>query len=166
MEILQELGLNGTFLVQLVCFVVLVFLLKLVAYKPLVKIMSERKKYIAEQINASEASREAAEQIKTGLEAELKKAREEAHAIVEQATKNAESLKDEILASAKSEAAKELQKAREAIEVEREKAVATLRHEVATLAVLAAGKILGKAISTEEHQELVDQYIQGVGEIQ
>lgn len=165
MGLLEQLGLNGTFVMQIISFVILVILLNKVAYKPLMKILSERKQYIDEQIDSAEANRQSAEQLKVQLEADLKKARAEAHALLEQATKSAEKAKEEIMASAQAETAKEIQRAKEAIALEREQAIASLRGEVATLAVMAAGRVLDKTISVQDHEKLVNDFLAEVGDL-
>ena len=86
--------------------------------------------------------------------------------IVNNAVKVGEETKNQIISEAKDSAAKLMQKAQEEIQREKEQALAEIRNEVANLAVLAAGKIIGKTITADDHKKLVDQYIQGVGGIQ
>ena len=55
-------------------------------------------------------------------------------------------------------------KAKEEIAAEREKALAAIRDEVATLAVLAAGKVIGRAINKEDHEALIQEFVSKAGE--
>ena len=72
--------------------------------------------------------------------------------IVNNAVKVGEETKNQIISEAKDSAAKLMQKAQEEIQREKEQALAEIRNEVANLAVLAAGKIIGKTITADDHK--------------
>jgi F-type H+-transporting ATPase subunit b len=99
---------------------------------------------------------------------ELDKARKEAQEMIAKAHLRLEKRQRmQIISEAKNTAAvKVTEKAQEEIQREKEQALADIRNEVASLAILAAGRVLGKTMTVEEHRELVDKYIQEVGGIQ
>lgn len=166
-SIAEALGFDvNKFIWALINFLILVFLLKKFAYKPVLNMLDERKRSIEESLSRAEKARDEAERMQKEYEAQLAQAREEAQRIIEQATKLGEQMKEEILANAQAEASKAIQRAQEEIAREREKAVAALREEVANLAVLAAGKVLGRAISVEDHEKMIKEFIAEVGDLQ
>ena len=89
-EITQGLiDLNGTLPVQIINFLILVALLRAVAYKPVLKILKEREDRIAASIDKADA--DAAEAAKTleAYKAELAGARTKAQEIMDLAEKRA-----------------------------------------------------------------------------
>ncbi len=164
--ILESLGFEfPKFLWQVVNFLILLFLLKKFAYKPILNMLDERKKSIEDAINNAETAKNEAEKMRKEYETRLAEAKQEAQEIMAKATKLGEEMKHEIVANAQSEATKAIQKAQEEIKREKDQAIAALRDEVAVLAVMAAGKVLGKSISVEDHEKLVKEFVSEVGDL-
>ena len=89
-EITQGLiDLNGTLPIQIINFLILVALLRAVAYKPIVRMMDERKAKIAESIEKADADAAAAEATLNEYKAQLAAARTKAQEIVDMAEKRA-----------------------------------------------------------------------------
>lgn len=153
------IDLNATLIAQIINFLILVAILTKVAYKPLLKILDERKRKIADSIEFAEKERAAAEQLKAEYQQQLALARAEAQNIVEKAARLAEQTKEEILAQARAEHAKMLKAAQEEIDRERAKALSDLRGEVAALSIAAASKIIAKNIDAETNSKLVADFI-------
>jgi F-type H+-transporting ATPase subunit b len=91
-----------------------------------------------------------------GIEAE---AREK----IQAAIKEAQGMKEEIIASAHGDAEKILRRGQDEIQREKQRALVELRTEVADLAVQAAGKILGSAIDDRQHRALINDFVNKVG---
>ncbi|MGQ9498374.1 MAG: F0F1 ATP synthase subunit B [Desulfotomaculales bacterium] len=150
---------------QMVNFLLLLVLLRLVAYKPLLKVLEERQKYVANTIAQAENQRAEAEKIKAEYEAEMRRAREQAQAIIERATKAGEEQALNIIAQAKAEAERLKEGALADIQREREKAIAELRDQVASLAILVAGKVIKEGLDAQAHERLVQDAIKEVGHL-
>jgi len=164
--ILESLGFQfPKFLWQVANFLVLLFILKKFAYKPILNMLDERKNSIEQAINNAETARNEAEKLRKDYEDRLAETRQEAQEIIAKATKLGEEMKNEIVSNAQSEANKAIQRAQEEITREKDQAIAALRDEVAVLAVMAAGKVLGKAISVQDHEKLVKEFVAEVGEL-
>ena len=164
--ILESLGFEfPKFLWQVVNFLILLFLLKKFAYKPILDMLDERKKSIEDAINNAETAKNEAEKMRKEYETRLAEAKQEAQEIMAKATKLGEEMKREIVDNAQSEATKAIQKAQEEINREKDQAIAALRDEVAVLAVMAAGQVLGKTISVEDHEKLVKEFVSEVGDL-
>ena len=84
------IDLNGTLLFQFVNFFILVAILAKFAYKPILKVLEDRRNKIATDISSAEEARATAEKLKADYEAQLQKAHMEAQAIVDKAVKQAD----------------------------------------------------------------------------
>ncbi|MFA4886330.1 MAG: F0F1 ATP synthase subunit B [Desulfotomaculaceae bacterium] len=165
-EFLVGLEFNGTVLAQIVDFIILLIFLRLVAYKPLVKILGDRSDHIASNIAAAEQERQEAEQLKAGYEADMRNARVQAQEIMQKATKVGEEQASGIIENAKNEAVRVKDAALAEIEREKQKAIAELRDQVATLSVLVAGKIINKNMTDQIQRNMIDDFIKEAGELQ
>lgn len=158
----MELKFNATLLAQIFHFLLLLVLLRLVAYKPLMRILEERQKLIADRIAQAEQRQAEAERIKADMEAELRRAREEAQQIIERATKASEQQAQAIMDAAKEEAARLKESAMTDIQREKDKALAELKDQVANLAILVAGKVIREGLTAEAQEKLIQDAISEV----
>ena len=148
-EITQGLiDLNGTLPVQIINFLILVALLRAVAYKPIVRMMDERRAKIAESIEKADADAAAAEATLNEYKAQLAAARTKAQEIVDLAEK---ATKREI---------EQMKKAAE-VQMERERAhaVEQLKAEVVALSLAAAGKIIQKNLEAKDNDAIIGEFI-------
>ena len=150
------------FIWTLINFFVLLFILKTLLYKPVLKTIEDRKRSIEESLEKAARAQEEAERIKAEYDGMIARAREEAREIIAKAQKTAQAEKEEIIATAQREAQSLLADAKVTIAQEKEKALRELRQEIGNLAVLAAGKILNRAVTLEDHQKLVDEFLNEV----
>lgn len=164
------LGAGGTglniwdILATLFFFTLLMFLLKKVAWGPLMGIMTQREELVASEIVAAETSRKESQRLLEEQRDLLKEARTEAIAIVENAKKQGDATRDEIITIARNEAIHLKESAIRDIDTEKERAIAAVRQEVVSLSVLAASKVLGKEVSEEDNRALIEETIAKVGE--
>ncbi len=164
------LGAGGTglniwdILATLFFFTLLMLLLKKVAWGPLMGIMTQREELVASEIVAAETSRKESQRLLEEQRDLLKEARTEAIAIVENAKKQGDVTRDEIITIARNEAIHLKESAIRDIDTEKERAIAAVRQEVVSLSVLAASKVLGKEVSEEDNRALIEETIAKVGE--
>ena len=154
------LTINGTLIAQLLVFLAMLLILSLVAWGPLVKMLEARRARIQEGIEATERAKRDRETAQEEYRAKLDEARQEAQKMVDQAQRMGESLRQELEQKAREQAAQIVAQAKKEIEQERERAVQGLRAEVANLAVMAAGRIIGETLDPAKHRKLIDQAIQ------
>ncbi len=150
-------------IITIVAFVVLYLGLNKYAFGPLFGVMEKRRQLVLEQMNTAEASRKQAEQAMSEQKAALDEARQEAYGIIEQARKTSVKQADEIVQSAKNEAARLKDDAVKDIESEKNKAIAALRSEVGGISVKIASKIIEKQVDEKSQEQLVNQYLKEVG---
>ncbi|RWZ58984.1 ATP synthase F0 subunit B [Halobacillus fulvus] len=157
-------GLNlGDMLAQLVFFILLLVLLRIFAWGPLLNMMKEREDYVANEINTAEKSREEAQRMQREASEELKKTRQDAQSIIEDARKTAGQQERDIIESARTEAERIKVSARQEIEQERDKAVQALKDQVATMSVMIASKVIEKELSEKDQEKLINEYIDEAG---
>ena len=139
---------NATLIAQVLNFLILVFILAKFAYKPLMKIMDDRKNKIAGDLAAAETA-------KTD-------ARQEAQAIIDNARKTAQTAHDKILADTKAEQDQIVKTAKEAIALEKKQALSEIRAHVINLSLVAASKIVEQKLGSEEDKKLAGDIVDAV----
>lgn len=151
--------LNGTLVLQILNFIVLVLILAKYAYKPLLETMEERKRRIENDLMNAEQARVEATSMKVEYTAQLQEARKEAQAIIETAKQQAEAESQAQIKELRAQLVKEKELARQEIEREREKAMQQIRAEVVNLSVEVAAKLIGKEFSSTDNVALVEDTI-------
>lgn len=141
-------------------FVVLMVLLYKVAWKPLVAMIDERDKAIAEGLRKAEQAREEAESFMKEQKEKLAKTHEEAKAMLEASKKTAENTKTDLINQAREEANKIIERGKADLEKERHDAVSKMKNDVSALIVQAASKLIGMSLDEKKHQELIEESIQ------
>jgi F-type H+-transporting ATPase subunit b len=154
----EALGLNLPQLIaQVVNFFVLLFILRLVAYKPILKMLDERKQKIAEGLNAAEIARAEAASAQANIASQIDTARKEGQEIVA----NAQGIATRIQADAREQSTRDreasLERARLEIQQERDRAIADLRGEFADITVKAAEKVINQSLDRQAHQRVIDE---------
>ncbi|MFS0783853.1 F0F1 ATP synthase subunit B [Bacillus sp. 1P06AnD] len=167
--VLGAAGLNfnaGDIIFQLLCFLVLLALLKKFAWGPLVNMMKEREKHVASQIDEAEKTRAEASRYVEEQRELLKQSRSEAQTLIENAKKQGDIQRDEIVTAARTEAERIKESAKLEIVAEKEKAVTALREQVASLSVLIASKVIEKELNEADQEKLINEYLQEAGDKQ
>jgi F-type H+-transporting ATPase subunit b len=162
----RVLEFNATVLAQIADFIILLVFLRLVVYKPLTKLLNNRSDHIANTIAAAEQERQQAEQLKAGYEAEMRRAREQAQEIIQKAAKAGEEQAVEIIENGKKEASRIKDDALTSIEREKQKAIAELRDQVASLSIMVAGKIINERMDDKIQRSMIQEFIKEAGELQ
>ena len=154
------LTINGTLIAQLLIFLVMLGVLYRFAWGPLLRILNERRERIAQGVEATERAKRELEEAERERQAKLEEARREAQTILDRIAKQGEDLRKELEAKAREQAEALIARARAEIQQERAKAVEDLREQVADLAVMAAGRIIGESLDAKKHRELIERTIE------
>lgn len=153
---------NMTFVAQIVNFLFLVWVLAKFAYKPLMKMMEDRKNKIANDLSSAETARADAEKVKAEADAALTQARQEAAAIVEAARANAQTAAEKIMADANAAKDALLAQGREEVAIEKKKALEEVRAQVIDLSMVAAGKIIEKKLGTADDKKMAAEIVDSI----
>lgn len=157
---------TGDILATLVIFILLMLLLKKFAWGPLMGVMQQREDLIKSEIETAENSRLESHKLLEEQRSLLKDARTQAQEIVENAKKQGEVSREEIITTARAESGRMKDAAVQEIANERDKAISAVREEVVALSLLAATKVLEKEISEEDNRQLINETIAKAGEVQ
>lgn len=143
----------GTVIWSTIAFLVVAFLLKKMAWKPILKSLSEREESIADSLNQAEKARQEMQNLQSDNERLMKEAREER----DQLLREARDMRDKIVADAKNSAKEEGEKlisnAREAIHNEKMAAMSELKNQVGALSVDIAQQIVKGHLKDESSQQ-------------
>jgi F-type H+-transporting ATPase subunit b len=157
---MEALGISPNLLItQIVNFIILLVLLRLLLYKPILNMLSARRQRIQESLEYAERVKaEAAEQQKE-FDRRLEEARREAQAAAQAAQQVGEKEREAILAQARDEARKMVEQAKGQIEYERKQMMAELHDEVVRLSLLAAQKVISQSLDERAHRKLVNDFL-------
>jgi F-type H+-transporting ATPase subunit b len=163
---MEALGLNLPMLIaQIVGFLVLLYILSKLLYRPLLKVMDERADRIKESLEAAERAKEQAAASQEQMQEDIRKAREEGQQMIAQARDVASRFRDEEMAKAREEISAERAKAEADIQRERDAAIEDLRQEFAGLAISAAERVVERSLSESDHRNIIDRVLEESGTI-
>lgn len=157
-------SLIGDFILVAGSFLLLIILIKKFAWENIASTFEQRAKKISDDIDGAESARQKAEDLAQKRETELAGSRQEATTIIENAKETAEKNKAGILADAADEAGRLKEKANQEIAQTKAEALNSIKGDVADLTVNLASKILGQQLDQEAHKELIDRYIDKLGD--
>ena len=155
---------DKSLIVQGINFLLLLFVLHRILYKPLVGKMQERTAAIQKALEEAQLARTEAARQQEENATRLRSAYQEAASIREQALKEAGEEQRKLVEGAQAEARRLVETARAQTEADIRRAREELRREVATLAVAVAEKLVRKTLRDEDHRRIVDDAIQHVGQ--
>jgi len=148
---------------MLLTFLVVLFLLRKFAWKPILKFISDREESIENTLKSAEKAKEEMAALKLSSESILKEAAGERDKMLREARDIKDKIVSEAKAQAQEEAKKVMAQAMESINKERETAFIELKEQVAGLAMEAATRILKHELSNKEKQEsLIGEYLSEV----
>ena len=149
------MNINATLLGQTVAFVIFVAICWKYVWPPIIAIMEEREKRIADGLEAAKKADDSLAEAQLAFDQEMNKAKAEAAEILEKANSRASQIVSDATVKAEAEAEKILSSASKNIENDVNKAKEELRQKMSELIIDTSEKILGDEISPEKHQELL-----------
>ncbi|MHB1523084.1 MAG: F0F1 ATP synthase subunit B [Candidatus Dormibacteria bacterium] len=158
----SPLSLNFTFVVEIVVFLVLLWLLARYVFPPLLRALEARQQLIAQSLQEAEKARQEAERSRASEMAEMAEARAKAQEILDRAQQLGEQLREELRQRGEAEQQAMLERARAELQREREQAVAELRRQVADLVVMATTRVLQEELDERRQLQLVEQALSEV----
>jgi F-type H+-transporting ATPase subunit b len=154
----DQLGLNAwQLIIQLIAFLVFIWLLWRFAVGPIVRILDQRRDRISESMAAAERMQAELKATQSRNEEVLLQARRDAQDILATARQNGEQMMARARDEANSQAEAYLTRAQESLRQETDQARQQLRREVADLAVMAAGRIIRKELDPGAQSRLIEE---------
>jgi F-type H+-transporting ATPase subunit b len=156
-------SLDKSLIVQVVNFLILLFILQRLLYKPFLAKMQERTAAIRKSLEEAQAARAEAARQREENEARLRAAYAEAAAIRAQALQEAAAEQKRLVDAARTESQRLIDTARAQLEADVRRARDDLRREVAELATAVAEKLIRRSLRDEDHRRFIAEAVAKVG---
>jgi F-type H+-transporting ATPase subunit b len=146
-----------------VTFLLLLFVLKKIAWKPMLKLLEEREITIKNFWEQAENAKSDAESHLEQSRRQLADTRKKIAEMFEAGKQDAEKLKNELVQKAGEEARALVQKGKLEVENERSKAARELKETAVDLALSAAEKLIQSTLREDGHRKLVLSAVESLG---
>jgi F-type H+-transporting ATPase subunit b len=146
----------GLIIWTIITFVLLLFVLKKLAWKPLLQALTAREERIRESLEQAEHARHEAQRLIEENKKQMTQAQGEFQRMMREAREEADALRAKRKQEAEAEARKIVEQGKMEIEREKETALVQLRNEVADLALRAAERILDEELDGKRHKKVID----------
>lgn len=133
-------------------------------FNPARKMLNSRKDKIRSELDTAKEAMENAQRLKKEYETKLQEIDKEAENILSEARKKALANENQIVAQAKEEAGRILDRARVEAELEKQKMSDDVKREIIVVASLMAGKIVSASVDTATQNQLIDETLKEMGD--
>ena len=144
--------------------VILYVFLKKLLFKPVKNMIDSRQKEIDDMYSEAEGAKSSANEMKAQYEEKIASADAESEEILRRAVRRAELREEEILREADKKAARVMERAEEQIELEKKRAVNDVKNEVSSIALGIAEAVIERDIDKNDHDSLIDEFIDKLGD--
>ena len=166
MQSLDIISVNLWQILISLCNLLLIFLLvKKFLFKPVLKMIQDRQQEIDDMYTEADQAKQEAQLMRQDYTQKLSEATQTGERIVKDAVARGQSREEEILRQANLEADAIRSKAFEDIAREKRKAVNEAKEEISVIAVAIAGKVVGRELNPQDQSQLVDSFIDDLGEL-
>lgn len=155
-----------TALFTLVNTVALFLVLKHFLFQPIMKMIADRQKEIDDMYLDADSARSNARELEAEYKEKLSVAQDTSERLVKEAVARGQAREEEIIRQANAEAGQLLNKAAADIALEKKKAINDAKNEISGIAVAIAEKVVGRELNAADHAQLVDEFINELGEAQ
>ncbi len=133
-------------------------------FEPAKKVLKNRQDKIKNELDEAQTSMEQANALKAEYEEKLKNIEKEKEEILSEARKNALKNEGEIIARAKEEAARIMERAQTEAALEKQKLTDDVKKEMITVASVMAGKVVAASMNTQIQEQLIDETLKEIGD--
>lgn len=133
-------------------------------FEPARKMLNARKAKIHDELEDAKQNMETAQSLKAEYEEKLKEIDKEAESILSDARKRALANENQIVAEAKEEASRIIERAKVEAQLEKQKMSDEVKKEMVVLASLVAGKVVAASIDTTVQEQLVNETLKEIGD--
>ncbi|PHM66114.1 F0F1 ATP synthase subunit B [Xenorhabdus stockiae] len=153
------MNINATILGQAIAFVLFVLFCMKYVWPPIMAAIEKRQKEIADGLASAERAKKNLDLAQANATDQLKKAKADAHAIIEQANKQRAQIIDDARTEAELERSKIVAQAHAEVEAESKRVREELRKQVALLAIAGAEKIIERSVDEAANSDIVDKLV-------
>ena len=152
----------GLYIWTIIIFLTLATLLRAFAWKPLLAALEERRKTIEGAVDDARKAKEELERVQQNSAKLMAEARREADGLLTRARQDADRFREDMRQQAVAEAANISKNAEKQLQAETARAIAQIRKEAGDLSVDIASKILRRAVTKADHEQLIDDVVRQV----
>jgi F-type H+-transporting ATPase subunit b len=154
---------NGGLMVwTLVIFLILLFVLGKFAFGPITEQVRKREQALTDALEQAKKDREEAAKLLADERRQLDASRDEGQKLIAEARSAADRTRQDIVNQAHAQQQEILNRTRDEIRSERDKAIAELRREAIDLAIAGASKVIEKNLDDRTNRELVERFLASV----
>lgn len=147
------------FLIQMASTLIIFLVVRFFLWKPITNLIEKKQDAIDKALQDAEEAKKRAFSLEEKLNLEYEESKKEVKRLIEEAIKEGNMQKDEIVQNAKDEAKRRLEASKEEIAQEVNNMRDKIREEIINIAFLAANKIVAKEINPEKYMDIVDDII-------
>ena len=140
------------------------FVAKKFLFKPVMKIITERQQEIDNMYADAGSARRKAQELQAEYQQKLSAAHATSERIVKEAVARGQSREEEIIRKANADAAAIMDKASADIALEKKKAINDAKNEISGLAMAIAGKVVERELNGADQEQLIDRFIDELGD--
>jgi len=133
-------------------------------FKPVMKIIADRQQEIDGMYEAAGSAQQEAENLRNEYQQKLSAAQQTSERLVKEAVTRGQAREEEIIRKANEEAAAIMDKASADIAMEKKKAINDAKDEIAGLSLAIAGKVVGRELNSNDQSALIDRFIDELGD--
>jgi F-type H+-transporting ATPase subunit b len=149
----------GQIVAQIIGFLVVLWIMKRFAWKPILKVLDDRKARIKSELAEAENTRIGAERLEQQYIDKLRDIDAEARSRVQAAVKNAEKIAAQIKEEARGDVRDMLGRARDEIDRDKAQALLALRNDVVNMALKASEKVLRETLDETRHRKAIADFV-------
>ena len=154
----QQFGFNTSlFISQVISFLIVAFLLHRFAYKPILKVLEQRRETIAQGLANAEKIKQQLAETEATRQKIMADANVQANKLIEEARAAAAKVQESETQRAIATAEQIIAKAREAAELDHQRMLQELRKEVGQLVVKTTAAVAGKVLTMDDQKRLVEE---------
>jgi F-type H+-transporting ATPase subunit b len=154
----------GNALWTLIIFFLVLFVLGKFAWRPILNTLQKRESFIRDSLESAKRDREEAEARLKEYEQQIRNARDEASALVDEGRRDADVVRKRIEEDARQAAQEMLERAKREIGIARDSALSDLYGQASDLAMTLARDIIKRELSAEDHQRMMQDALQQIRE--
>ncbi len=163
MEILSDFGVEPILLLaQVVNFIVLLYILKRFLYKPILRILDERKRKIETSVKQSEEIQKKFDEVSQKQIEILDKAKEESEQIIKNAKNEAKTLAGQIQSDASIQAEDSMKRAQQTLQLEKQKMISEAKQEIGDVVVTVTEKVIQKTLTKSDKDRFVKKAVEEI----
>ncbi|MBI5838241.1 MAG: F0F1 ATP synthase subunit B [Candidatus Eisenbacteria bacterium] len=158
----MDLIIINQLITQILGFLAVLWILKAFAWKPLLKVLEDRRQRIADDFAAAARARTEMEALKADFEAKIREIEATARQRIADAAREGEKLSTQIVEEGRERAREQLEKATAEIQREKEKALAEMRAQVVQSVITATERVVRQKMDDPAHRNLIEKFLSEV----